>query len=321
MAGNETTIRPTAEYDMYLENCVWETLEFPVVVRFPSRLFYASHVVCLIYNIIQTFLIITLNYLAMHAFYKSSQLRRKTTLFLVMVLSANDFAVGLIEKPVFLLCLSREIFGNKNCLSEMLSFVILDILYTWYFYIITFLVLNFEIYLSIIHPIFHKTKITNRRVLYLLLSLWFAAMTRSYLLGFYLNKNTVEVITTLLISAAMFAMVFMHSRIFITVYKRRRTEAVASSNIHRGKAFLRGVRDAKSSLMVLCCTVCCYLPASIENGMRTKAMFKEIVLDPWAATFILSSSMLNSVAFYWRNKILRKEAMRILRTLLDISQT
>ena len=313
MAGNETTIRPTAEYDMYLENCVWETLEFPVVVRFPSRLFYASHVVCLIYNIIQTFLIITLNYLAMHAFYKSSQLRRKTTLFLVMVLSANDFLVGLIGEPVFLLCLSREIFGNKNCLSEMLSFVILDILLG--ISIITFLVLNFEIYLSIIHPIFHKTKITNRRVLYLLLSLWFAAMTRSYLFGFYLNRNTVEVIITLLISSALLAMVFMHSRIFITVYKRRRIEPAVSSNIQRGKAFLRGVRDAKSCLMVLCCTVCCYLPASIESGMRTKIMFKEIVLDPWGATFILSASVLNSVVFYWRNKILRKEAMRILRKL------
>ena len=313
MAGNETTIRPTAQYDMYLENCVWETLEFPVVVRFPSQPYYASHVMCLIYNIIQTFFIITLNYLAIHAFYKSSQLRRKTTLFLVMVLSANDFAVGLIGEPVFLLCLSREIFGNKNCLSEIMNFVILDILLG--ISIITFLVLNFEIYLSIIHPIFHKKKITNRRVLYLLLSLWFAAMTRSYLFGFYLNKNTVEVITTLLISAAMFAMVFMHSRIFITVYKRRRIEAAASSNIHRGKAFLRGVRDAKSCLIVLCCTVFCYLLATIENGMTTKTMFKEIVLDPWAATFVLSASVLNSVVFYWRNKILRKEAMRILRTL------
>jgi hypothetical protein len=313
MAGNETTIKPTAEYEMYLENCVWKKIEFPVVIRFPSRLFYASHFVCLIYNIIQTFLIITLNYLAIHAFYKSSQLRRKTTLFLVMILSANDFLVGLISEPMFLLCLSREMFGNKNCLIEMLNFVTSDTLLG--ISAMTFLVLNFEIYLSIIYPIFHKTKITNRRVLYLLLCLWFAAMTRSYLFGFYLDRNTVEVIITLLISSALLAMVFMHSRIFITVYKRRRIEPAASSNIQRGKAFLRGVRDAKSCLLVLCCTVCCFLPSSIENGMRTKTMFKEIVLDPWAATFILSASVLNSVVFYWRNKILRKEAMRILRTL------
>jgi hypothetical protein len=230
-----------------------------------------------------------------------------------MVLSANDFLVGLVGEPMFLLYLSGEMFGNKNCLSKMLNFVTLDILQA--ISLTTFLVLNFEIYLSIIHPIFHRAKITNMRVLYLLLSLWSVTVVRSYLFGFYLNRNTVEVLITLLLSLSMLAMVFMHSKIFITVYKRRRIEPAASSNIQRGKAFLRGVRDAKSCLLVLCCTICCYLPASIENGMRTKTMFKEIVLAPWAATFILSSAMLNSVVFYWRNKILRKEAMRILRTL------
>ncbi len=310
MDQNVTSIKPTAEYDMYLENCVWNNLELPFVISFPSFPYYASHVVCLIYNVIQTLLTIVLNYLAVYAFWKSSQLRRKTTLFIVMVLSANDLAIGLVAEPLFLLHLSREIFGNENCFTVVLNVISLDMLMP--ISMMTFLVLNFEIYLSVIHPIFHKTKITNRRVLNLLLILWFVLIVRGYLFVFHLDRNAAAVVVTLLMSSTMSALVFMHSRIFISVYKiRRRIEP--SSRIRGGKEFLRGVRDAKSCLLVLFGTICCYLPAAIENGIKTQSTFNEIVLNPWGTTFVLSASVLNSIVFYWRNKILRKEAISLLK--------
>ncbi len=298
---------------MHLENCVWRNLEYPFVTRFRSWPYYASHVVCLIYNVIQTLLIIFLNYLAIHAFCKSSQLRRKTTLFIVMVLSANDLAIGLVAEPLVLLQLSREILGNENCLNLWLNVFTLSILLPTS--MTSFLVLNFEIYLSIIHPIFHKTKITNKRVLYLLLFLWFVQMVRAYLFAFHLTKNTVQIIATLSIALGMLAMVYMHSRIFLTVCKRRKIVAGASSNFRRGKAFLSGVRDAKSCLLVLICTVCCYLPATIENAsIGARKTSKGIVFTRWSLTFLLSASVLNSIVFYWRNKILRTEAKNVFRT-------
>ena len=303
---------------MYVDNCVWRNLEYPFVTRFPSWSYYASHVVCLIYNVIQTLLTIFFNYLAIHAFYKSSQLRRKTTLFIVMVLSANDLAIGLIAEPLVLLQLSTEILGNENCLNLWFNVLTLNLLLS--ISITTFLVLNFEIYLSIIHPIYHKTKITNRRVLYLLLFLWLVQMVRGYLFAFHLTKNTGQIIATLLISSEMLAIVYMHSRIFVTVYKRRKIVPGASSNFRRGKAFLSGVRDAKSCLLVLICTVCCYLPAVIENAsIGAGKTSKGIVLTRWSATFLLSASVLNSIVFYWRNKILKKEAMNVLRTFCLLS--
>ena len=312
MASNVTLKQPTGRYDMYIEKCVLGHLEYSFFTRIPNE-HYASHIVCLILNTIQTLSTVVLNYLAIHAFYKCSHLRRKTTLFLVMLLSTNDMAIGLTAEPLFLSHLCREIVGNETCLNLMLNVVTLGVLLA--ISMVTFLVLNFEIYLSIIHPIFHKTKVTNKRVLYVLFLLWFLQVARAYFFARHLDKNTEQIIVTLMISSSMLAMVYMHGRIFAAVYKRRRIEVTASpSSRKQGKAFLNGVRDAKSCLLVLICTVCCYLPATIDNGIRGQTTPMGIVFNRWSTTFILSASVLNSLVFYWRNNLLRKEAIRILRT-------
>ena len=295
------------KHNTYTEMCVWENFEYSFVSHFPNDLYRASHVLCLIYNIIQTFLIIVSNYAAIHAFYKSSQLRRKTTFFIVMVLSANDLVIGLVAQPLYLIHLSREISGNENCVV-FLSFVVTNRL-VLSFSMITFFALNFGIYLSVTHPVFHRTKVTNRRILYLLIVLWSLLIIRQYLSVFVLSKNTVSLILTGLMTFSMLAMVFMHVRIFVTVYKRRRIEP----NVHGEKTLLRGVRDAKSCIAVLLCTICCYLPSSIEIGLNEMTVQTVALFVPWATTVLLSASVLNSVIFYWRNAILRKHAKSILR--------
>ena len=296
------------ENNTYTEICVWENVEYSFVSHFPNDLYRGNHVLCLIYNIIQTFLIIVLNYAAIQAFYKSSQLRRKTTFFIVMVLSANDLVIGLVVEPLFLIHLGREISGNENCFV-FLSFVVTNRL-VLSFSMITFLALNFEIYLSVIYPIFHKTKVTNRRILYLLIVLWSLFIINQYLFVFIFSKNTVPLILTSTMTFAILALVFMHVRIFVTVYKRRKIEP----NVQGEKTLLRRVRDAKSCIAVLLCTICCYLPSSIGVGLNELNLETAALLFPWSNTVILSASVFNSVIFYWRNPILRKQTKSILRS-------
>ena len=182
----KTTMKPTEDY-VYIENCDWLNIHTAFVVRFPSWLYYMSHIICFGFNIIQTLLTIFLNYLAVHALCKSPQLRRKTTLFLVMLLSVSDLAFGVIVAPPFLSHIIREIYGTEGCFGSTLKKVTMDILPSLSLTI--FVVLNVEIYLSIIHPIFHKTKVTNRRVLKILCVLVILSIARSYLYAFHINKQ------------------------------------------------------------------------------------------------------------------------------------
>ena len=287
MVPNETSKQPTEKYDTYVAKCVLGGIEYPFLTRFPSSL-YVSHVVCLILNITQMLLTISLNYLAVNAFCKSAQLKWKSMLFIVMLLSTNDLAIGIIAELQFLLLLSREILETENCLNLSLNVTTLNILLA--VSMTSFLVLNFEIYLSIIHPIFHKTKISKKRVLYLLLLLWFLLVARTYFVARHLDQKTSQFTTAWLISLTMLAMVYMHTRIFVAIHKRRRIKAGASPSIRKhAKTFLSGVREAKSCLLILICTVCCYLLAAIENGIGTRTTAMGIVLSRWSTTFVLSA--------------------------------
>lgn len=307
----------TAAVDyLYVAKCVWQNLESRFIVRFPSWPYYMSHLACFIFTIIQTLLTIFLNYLAVHALCKSTQLRRKTTLFLVLLLSVNDLAIGVITDPILLLHFGRELFGVKNCLGSTLKKVTLDILPG--ISVAIFIVLNGEIYLSIIHPIFHKIKVTNRRALKIVCVVVFISMLRSYLFAFHISKLAAQLFVVIFLLLTLSLLTFIHVKIAVAVYKRRRVGFVGnaqSSNVRESKSFLHGVREAKSCLLVLFCTVLCYLPAIIEDGMPNSSTFVIFVLNPWRNTFVLAASFLNCIVFFWRNAILRKEAKKIFRSL------
>ena len=257
---NETL--PSSHPDAIAKICVWNNVQFPMITRFPSWPYYVNHLVCFVFNIIQIACTLILNYLAIHAFYKSSQLRRKTTLFIVMVLSVNDFAIGLIAEPLFLFHMGLEIFGNESCFSLILRVSFMSILLS--VSMMTLLVLNFEIYLSVIYPIYHKTKVTNRRVFYALVFLWFLLLIRPYLFANHFNKNTINILVVVFVLFMIFAMVYMHCRIFITALKRRRIQTETSTN-RPGNELLHRVKEAKSCLLVVFFTTCCYLPSAIAN--------------------------------------------------------
>ncbi len=313
-------MKPAAHYS-YTENCVWQNVESVFVAGFPSWTYYVSHLLCFIFNIIQTLLIIFLNYLAVHALCKSSQLRRKTTLFLVMVLSANDLSVGIIVEPLFLFHLGREIYGMEDCFGSTLKKIILEFFIATSF--TTFVVLNVEIYLSIMYPIFHKTKVTNRRVLTILCIIGIVTIVRTYLFAFHISKRASKLFFSSFILITLVALTYIHIKIFVVVYKRRRIGFVSgdrSSNVHGRKSFLQGVREAKSCLLVLLCTVLCFMPSAIEDGMTETSTDMIILFNPWRSTFALTASFLNCIVFFWRNGILRKEAKSIINSFPGILQ-
>ena len=98
----------------------------------------------------------------------------------------------------------------------------------------------------------------------------------------------------------------------MAVYKRQRIGFAGTAggepslSALQRKSFLRGVREAKSCLLVLFRTVLCYLSSAIEDGMLETNTFTVILFNPWRCSSALAASLLNCVVFFWRNEILRK---------------
>ena len=306
----------TAMYNFFIESCVWQNMESTLIVRFPSWSYKMNHIICFVFNIIQTLLTIFLNYLAVHALCKSPQLRRKTSLFLVMLLSVSDLVLGVTVAPTFLFHLAKEIYGTDDCFASIAKKILFDTLAAISFTI--FFILNVEIYLSIIYPIFHKTKITNRRTFKVLCICVIVSIVRSYLFVFHVSKQGQKLFFSAFILLTLVALAFIHIKISVVAYKRRRVGFVGrddSSNLQKSKTgFLRCVREAKSCLLVLFCTLLCYLPSVIED--RTKqTIVTVILLNPWRNTATIAASNLNSIIFFWRNGILRKEVKNIMKSI------
>ena len=147
---------------------------------------------CSLFNIIQTRSIIVLTVeLSRDTFIlQVLSIEARNKIFIVMLLCANDLAVGFI--------LTMQITRSEN--STMLFVYVLCARFLQSVSMATFLVLDFEICLFVIHPIFHRVKITNRRVFHVLLVLWILLVVVSYLFSFNVDENTVNVFMTFIFS-------------------------------------------------------------------------------------------------------------------------
>jgi hypothetical protein len=88
-----------------------------------------------------------------------------------------------------------------------------------------------------------------------------------------------------------------------------------------GKAsFLKELKAAKSSfLVVICCLVCC-LPGAISFGpLNLKSSFKAIAIKIFFVVLAMLNSSLNSVIYFWQNNMLRKQGKDVIKRMFSRS--
>ena len=286
----------------YLEICCWKNVETILIVGFPSTKYYVNLLVCFVMNIFLTVATIFVNIVAIAAYLKSS-------CFLVMILSASDLATGMLATSTFAMYIGNDLFFNADCLTAFLNTIFSYLLIPISFY--TLLVLNVERYLSIIYPILHKSKVTKKKLLLSLGLLWLTCILALYLL--FVRRPLAELYLAIAGIVGLTMLLGMYTKIFFIIRNRRKEMASLGSTRTREneKISLQNVREAWSCLIVAVCTIVCFLPSSIDVLAR-KMMYLSIIIHHWSATIILTAPVLNSLVFFWRNKVWRTEAKKIL---------
>ena len=105
--------------------CSISGVELPIYTftSLPSKGYYINFVICCLVNALLTCSTITLNSLTVLAYWKSSQLRKKTCYFLVMLLSLSDLAVGVLSNSIFTAYLAVEtLAGHSGCFLAVFFF-------------------------------------------------------------------------------------------------------------------------------------------------------------------------------------------------------
>ena len=265
-------------------------------------------------NIIFTFSGIVLNTLVIVSFWKSSQLRKKLCHFMIMVLSCLDFLTVVTNHSAILIYLISWLKEDYKLLfnwTVYLNFV--TVFYGFSFHVL--LVMSIERYLGAYYPIFHRTSVTRHRLLTLLAILLIFHTT------FYLMSTNDMIISWTLASIIFLIIVFLpllylNFKLFKISREVRRRNVTSSE-----KRTTLCLKSISSCLLVIVCLVILSISASVyfvfDISSESKQASNVRLSRVWVATIFTMNSTLNTLIFFWKNKILRTEGIKILKTLKD----
>ena len=265
-------------------------------------------------NVLFFFSGICLNCLVILSFWRSVQLRKKLCHFMIMVLSCCDLLVVSTNPfaALFTMLWLTEKFNAYH--NWVYIFIRLSNIFIGSS-LITLLVMNFDRYLATYYPLKHRTSVTKGKLLTLLAILIVVELTL-YLISIngFLITHTVAILVCLIIISP--PMLFINYKLFIIARKSRRNNRISPEMKN-----MCAWKNVPSCLLAVGCFVLLSIPAFIHTGLEITSKNKESTLDNallaalWAKTIAAMNPTFNCLIFYWKNKTLRTEGMKVIKSI------
>ena len=307
----------SAEQEIHETSCLILVTTHYIVTKDQSEKLLISHIFVIVFNGLLIIPTILLNAVPVITIWKSSQLSRKPCYFIILVQSMIDIAVGVGSIPLFIFVLRSLLGRYENCSVAFLAFRLTLVPLGLSAIILTALTL--ERYIAIVHPYSYSTEVTKKR---LLIFIGFCFAVEFSVLALSLGIQQILPIYAVVKRALIFLfVVFAYTRIYLVVRKISRSpckpqDLSSDGNLTRMKLFVQEIKQAKACfIVVICFCVLTFLPAATTIPLFSMLQtFEELAVKPWMLTLSLSNSSVNSVIFFWTKTMLRKEAIKILKT-------
>ncbi len=271
---------------------------------------YIQLIFLCIVNIVFTFSGIILNTLVIASLLKSSQLRKKLCYFMILVLSYFDFAAVITNHPVIVVYLVVWLTENYALLSKVDIYTRIASAFLGFSFF-ALLVMNIERYLGAYYPVFHRTSVTRRRLLTLLAMLVIFTTALLILMIVLMFSPAVGGVISMAITILPF--VFINYKLYRISKQNRVNNAISPQQ--RSKINLKNV---STCLLAAACVVVLAIPSSlfVAFSFVGKATSTDAELcRVWAITMYTMNSTFNSLLFFWKNKVLRAEGIKIVNTV------
>jgi hypothetical protein len=173
--------------------------------------------------------------------------------------------------------------------------------------------MNFDRYLATSYPFFHRTSITKRRLVTLLLILIILEVTLALIsVNDFVISN--EVYALIFFVIVFPPMLFINYKLFTIARKSRRNGLSFGM-----KKF--SLKNVSNCLLAVACFLVLSIPLFVYIGLKRNSIRKTFALDHlnllllWIRTIGAMNGTFNCLIFYWRNKILRTEGMNVIKGL------
>ena len=261
-------------------------------------------------NAIFTIAGIFLNVTVIISFLRSSKLRKELGYFMILVLSCFDLAVVAIAQPLQIYSMISFYHGKNNELEEQIKYKIILLLNGSSIQAV--FMLTIERYLALVYPFFHQTSVTRRR---LVLGMGILFFPMSVVYWFFAKSETLEMIARMTYpSIFLLSIFYLNYKMFLIAKSKRMNRTVPSSTHQEEERCKVQSKKISTCTFVVICYAVCKCPALAFFIIRlSKAHFLDegqaTLFHLWAVTFFQMNSTLNCLIFFWRNSILRREAM------------
>ena len=180
------------------------------------------------------------------------------------------------------------------------------------------LVMNFDQYLETSYPLFHRTSVTKRRLLTFLsilivLEVILRAISTNELLF------SCQLHTQIICALVTCPMLFINYKLFIVVRKCRTKK---KSYDMRKFSF----KNISSCMLAVACYVVLSIPTFVYIRLTTSSSKASVALDNvniarmWARTSVSINSTFNCLIFNWKNKVLRNEGWKVIKSIKSCRQ-
>ena len=254
---------------------------------------------------------ICLNALVLVSFWKSIQLRKKLCYFMIMVLSCCDLLVVLTNHPLLAL-IAMLWLAKKPSVYPNWVHISLGVFSSFLgFSLLALLVMNINRYLAISYPLYHRRSITKRKLLTVLgiLIIVDGTLTLMNVNDLVLSNEEHALILFAILSPPM---LFTNYKLFKVVWRNRR-------NINVRKSF--SLKAISSCLLAVACFYVVSIPVFVYIGLKMTSKVKKFTLDQshllrlWVRTITAMNATFNCLIFYWKNKTLRTEGVKVIRSI------
>ena len=266
-----------------------------------------------IMNILFFFPGICLNSLVIVTFWRTVQLQKKLCYFTMMILSCCDLLVVLTTHPFTALVTMLWLTEKMNVYPGWLVFYhgLAHIFIT--ISMVACLVVGVDRYLATHYPIFHRTSVTKGKLVTLFAFLVIIMIT---VVAMSTNDLVIphEVALFIFLMIYIPPMLFINYKLFTVARKCRRNDGISPE-------MKKSLKNISSCLLVVACLSLMSIPTLVYIVLRQISKGTQFSLDNarlaglWASTASGMNSTFNCLIFFWKNKTLHAEGMKVIKSM------
>ena len=252
---------------------------------------------------------------------RSSQLCRKLCYFMIVVLSCFDLSAVAVIHPV--LILSTIMWSTNSYGPEMDKTFRYICMPFQGFSMFALLTLSAERFFALNYPYYHQTVVTKRRLFFFLASviaIFVAVLPLIHLITIF--RDIIIAVSVLLL---LVMLVYFNYKMFMIAKSKQNStapssSAVTSNDTERQKRSNIKFRTVSTCSLAVACFFICFSPQIVFRILLliTNIHFSDQQLRlfaMWLNTVMATNSTFNCLIFFWKNSVLRREGMKVLKGL------